>query len=263
VVIGSNNMLKEGSRCLAESIGAKSVADVAESRDIGRSPFSSSSLVERQGNPVELTVWLAYVSVITALITFPGPFALLCMDHGLRHGRRRSFATVAGGAAASLVLMALSSLGLGAALAASETGFLVLKIVGALYLIYLGIQAWRAPSQPVVFDAVGEDGQMRARATRWQLCRKGFGIGISNPKDLLFFGALFPNFIDMAQPQLPQFVALALTWLVVDLLTMSTYAHAGSSISRWFDSHRRVRLFNRTTGSLFVVAGAGLAASHR
>ncbi|MBR9800081.1 MAG: LysE family transporter, partial [Gammaproteobacteria bacterium] len=93
---------------------------------------------------MELTVWLAYVSVITALITFPGPFALLCMDHGLRHGRRRSFATVVGGAAASLVLMALSSLGLGAALAASETGFLVLKIVGALYLIYLGIQAWRA-----------------------------------------------------------------------------------------------------------------------
>ncbi len=90
---------------------------------------------------MELTVWLAYVSVIIALITFPGPVALLCMDHGLRNGRRRSFATVVGGAAASLVLMALSSLGLGAALAASETGFLVLKIIGALYLIYLGIQA--------------------------------------------------------------------------------------------------------------------------
>jgi len=212
---------------------------------------------------MELAVWLTYLGVIAALITFPGPVALLCMHHGLRHGRRRALATVVGGAAASLVLMALSSLGLGAILATSELAFVVLKIVGAGYLIYLGVQAWRSPAQPIEMAPTGDAARSSSTGSAFQRFRKGFGVGISNPKDLLFFGALFPNFIDMSQPQWSQLIILALTWLVVDLVTMTTYASLGSTVSRWFRSAERVRLFNRTTGGLFVAAGSALAVSHR
>ncbi|WP_110666465.1 LysE family translocator [Salinicola halophilus] len=211
---------------------------------------------------MDLAVWLTYLGVITALILFPGPVALLCMSHGLRHGRRRALATVVGGALASLALMALSSLGLGAILATSETAFVVLKAVGAAYLIYLGVQAWRAPAEPMAAPGTAEETSTDLRATR-RLFAKGFTVGISNPKDLLFFGALFPNFIDLSQPQWSQFAILALTWLAVDLATMTTYASLGSTVSRWFGTSRRVRLFNRTTGGLFVAAGGALAASHR
>ncbi|OLO11594.1 amino acid transporter [Chromohalobacter japonicus] len=212
---------------------------------------------------MDLAVWMTYLGVITALILFPGPVALLCMHHGLRHGRRRALATVVGGAMASLALMALSSLGLGAILATSETAFLVLKAVGAVYLVYLGVQAWRSPSEPMA-DPASEVGAVpAAHHSRFRLFSKGFSVGISNPKDLLFFGALFPNFIDLGQPQWSQFAILAMTWLAVDLATMTTYASVGSTISRWFGTSRRVRLFNRTTGGLFMAAGGALATSHR
>ncbi|WP_110686508.1 LysE family transporter [Salinicola aestuarinus] len=207
-------------------------------------------------------VWLTYLGVITALILFPGPVALLCMSYGLRHGRRRALATVVGGALASLALMALSSLGLGAILATSETAFVLLKAVGAVYLVYLGVQAWLAPAEPMAAPEAAALSTASIRSAR-RLFAKGFIVGISNPKDLLFFGALFPNFIDLGQPQWSQFAILALTWLAVDLATMTTYASLGSTVSRWFGTSRRVRLFNRTTGGLFVAAGGALATSHR
>ncbi|MHA3027423.1 LysE family translocator [Chromohalobacter israelensis] len=212
---------------------------------------------------MELTTWLTYVGVIAALIAFPGPVALLCMHHGLRHGRQRALATVIGGAMASLVLMGLSSLGLGAILATSELAFMLLKGLGAAYLIYLGIQAWRAPVTTSPTEAPSASSVQSGRTGRLELFRRGFTVGISNPKDLLFFGALFPGFIDLGAPQLPQFAILSLTWLAIDLTTMSSYATMGSGIGRWFHSPHRVKLFNRTTGSLFIAAGGTLAASHR
>ncbi|GAB2800724.1 LysE family translocator [Halomonas shantousis] len=204
--------------------------------------------------------WLTYVGVIFALIIFPGPVALLCTSHGLKFGRQRATATVLGGASASLVLMMISSLGLGAILAASETAFYVLKMLGGAYLIYLGGKAWLETA--VVAPQTGAEAD-NGMASTGRLFRRGFMVGISNPKDLLFFAALFPNFIDISEPQLLQFVILATTWLVIDITLMSTYAGLGSGISRWFKSPGRAKLFNRATGSLFMLAGGSLIASNR
>ncbi|WP_339651146.1 LysE family translocator [Halopseudomonas pelagia] len=204
--------------------------------------------------------WLAYVGVIFALIVFPGPSALLCTSHGLKFGRQRAMATVAGGALASLVLMTISSLGLGAILAASETTFYVLKMLGGAYLVYLGVKAWL--ERPAVTQQASATAGSEVVPLR-ELLNRGFVVGISNPKDLLFFAALFPNFINVSEPQLLQFVILALTWLMLDVVLMSTYAGAGSKISRWFQSPSRVTLFNRATGGLFMAAGGALIASNR
>jgi len=193
-----------------------------------------------------LHLWLVYVGVITALIAVPGPSALLSMTHGLRYGQRRALATVPGGATGSLVLMT-----------ASATAFLVLKVVGAAYLIWLGISAWRTrestltPSVEVEAIAPG----------LLKLYHRGFMVGVSNPKDILFFAALFPNFIDTGAPQAMQFALLALTWVVLDCSIMFSYACMGNRVSALFAHPRRLRLFNRATGTLFIFAGSALVAS--
>ncbi|WP_338492113.1 LysE family transporter [Erwinia aphidicola] len=204
-----------------------------------------------------LQLWLAYTGVIAALIAIPGPSALISMTHGLRYGRRQALATVSGGVLAAMMLMTASALGLGAILAASTTAFTVLKVVGAAYLIWLGIAASRDNSEPTAVST----SEMEEAPGAFRLFRKGFTVGISNPKDLLFFAALFPNFIDASQPHALQFATLAITWAVLDCSIMFSYACAGRRLSGVFASRRRLRILNRSTGSLFVFAGGALALS--
>lgn len=204
-----------------------------------------------------LQLWLAYTGVIAALIAIPGPSALISMTHGLRYGRRQALATVSGGVLAAMMLMTASALGLGAILAASTTAFTVLKVVGAAYLIWLGIAASRDNSEPTAVST----SEMEEAPGAFRLFRKGFTVGISNPKDLLFFAALFPNFIDASQPHALQFATLAITWAVLDCSIMFSYACAGRRLSGVFASRRRLRILNRSTGSLFVFAGGALAIS--
>lgn len=207
-----------------------------------------------------LHLWLAYTGIIAALIAIPGPSALISMTHGLRYGRRRAFATVLGGVLAAMTLMTASALGLGAILAASTTAFTVLKVVGAAYLIWLGVSAWRDNTPAETQIATAAVGEMPGTL---KLFRKGYMVGISNPKDLLFFAALFPNFIDASQPHAIQFATLAVTWACIDLTLMFAYACAGRRLASVFASQKRLRVLNRTVGSLFVFAGSALAISAR
>jgi homoserine/homoserine lactone efflux protein len=134
--------------------------------------------------------WLIYLSVIVVIIVTPGPSAALCLTHGVSHGPSRALATVAGGMAASSSLMFLSALGLGAAIASSSTLFLVIKFTGALYLLVLGISIWRSrPAEPKEQQAKVV---LSCSPSMAKMFRQGFAVGIANPKDLLFFGALFP-----------------------------------------------------------------------
>lgn len=207
-----------------------------------------------------LHLWLAYTGIIAVLIAVPGPSALVSMTHGLRYGRRRALATVVGGVLAAMTLMTASALGLGAVLAASTTAFTLLKVVGAAYLIWLGISAWRDKGQPETVVVSGESAEIPGSL---KLLRKGYMVGISNPKDLLFFAALFPNFIDASQPHAIQFTTLAVTWAAIDFSLMFAYACAGRRLAGLFASRKRLRILNRAIGSLFVFAGSALAISAR
>lgn len=207
--------------------------------------------------------WLLYVSVVLAVIVTPGPSAALCLTHGATQGVWRATATVLGGMVASLTLMTLSALGLGAAIAASTTLFLAIKFAGAAYLIWLGIAMWRAPAPAAGGDVDAEAaGPAASRGTVAGLWRQGFLVGIGNPKDLLFFGALFPQFLDTTRPMAPQFALLAATWLVVDGLAMTGYAALGTRIGPALRRSGAGRLFNRLTGGAFIAAGGALAVAN-
>lgn len=114
---------------------------------------------------MELERWLVYASIVLIVIVAPGPAALLCMSHGLEHGRTRTIATIAGLLSSSLVLISLSALGVGTALAASAFLFDVIRYVGAAYLAYLGISVWRstgaspAPNALPSFESVTRKGR--------------------------------------------------------------------------------------------------------
>lgn len=210
---------------------------------------------------MSLHQWLIYVSVLLVVIATPGPSAILCMTQGVAHGARKASATVLGGMAASLILMMLSALGLGAVIAASDLLFHGIRLVGAAYLIYLGVSTWRAA--PPDFSQLGEARSAAVPGERAALFRKGFMVGIGNPKDLLFFGSLFPQFIDAKAPIAPQLTVLALTWLVIDGSVMLAYAKSGSAIARRLKSSRLAKAFNRITGGAFVAAGGALAVANR
>ena len=158
---------------------------------------------------MSLHTWLLFVSLAGAVIAAPGPSALLCVTHAARHGVRPALATIVGGMTASMTLMGLSALGLGAVIAASDTLFHIIKWAGAAYLLYLGIATWRSQGSGAADDAAvqtaanaspGAQDHQQADRSMWRtwrpLYRKGLIVGIGNPKDLLSFSALFPQFMD-------------------------------------------------------------------
>ena len=208
---------------------------------------------------MELNTWLLYISVISLLILSPGPSALLCISDGLKFGNKKAIPTILGGAIAALVLMSISAIGLGAILVASEILFLVVKLIGAFYLIYLGWTVWTEGSIKTSNNEVNENNL--ASYSCHSLFRKGFMVGISNPKDLLFFIALFPSFINADSPQVEQYVVLASTWFFIDCASMFMYAGFGSKISPWLSKDRNINAVNRTVGGVFVVLGGALAVS--
>lgn len=217
-------------------------------------------------------LWLLYVSLAAAVIASPGPSALLCVSHAVSHGARKATATIVGGITASMTLMLLSALGLGAVIAASDTLFHAIKWAGAAYLVYLGISTWRGASQPS--EAAGQSALHSAEvspikpalesAVRWTaLYRRGLMVGIGNPKDLLFFSALFPQFMNPAQPIAGQLLILGATWMVLDASIMFAYAVCGAQVIGRLGQGGVGRWFQRVTGGAFIAAGGVLATTNR
>jgi len=204
-----------------------------------------------------LTTWLLYVAAVLVLTVTPGPSVLMCVSTSVNLGARKALVASLGSTIAIVSMMALSALGLGTALAASETLFTVLKWLGAAYLAYLGITSLSSSASEITVS-----GSVQS-STRGRLFAPGFLVGASNPKALLFFGALFPQFIAPSAPQVPQFLVLGVTFIFFDLLWLTLYALSASKAKRWLQQPRRAKLFNRTTGVVFLVAAGLLASSKR
>nr|WP_298140941.1 LysE family transporter [uncultured Pseudomonas sp.] len=197
-----------------------------------------------------LSTWLLYLTAVTGLSLTPGPNGLLALTHGALYGHRKTCWTVAGGVAGFVLLMALSMFGIGALLNASVDALIVLKWLGGAYLIWLGIQLWRAP--PLQLDALAPSTDRPGRV----LLRQGFFSAISNPKVILFFGAFLPQFLAPQANLWLQFAIMALTFAVVEGLVEYLLARMAQRIRPWLQ--RTGKGFNRCCGGLFVVVGAVL-----
>jgi len=198
-----------------------------------------------------LHTWLLYLVTAIGLSLTPGPNSLLVLTHGALHGHRRTLFTVAGGALGFIALIALSMLGIGALLEASANALTVLKLIGGAYLVWLGIQLWRAP--PIRLQA---DAATKADAGGAALFRQGLLTAVSNPKALLFYGAFLPQFIDPERDLLPQFVVMATLFVAIECVVEFLLALLAHRIRPLLQ--RAGKAFNRVCGGLFVAMGVAL-----
>ncbi|GGC84254.1 LysE family translocator [Halopseudomonas salina] len=204
-----------------------------------------------------LSTWLIYVTAVVVLTVTPGPSVLMCVSTSVNHGARKALIASLGSTTAIVGIMALSALGLGAALAASEVLFTALKWLGAAYLAYLGISSILSSTRDI--DVSGA----AVVSTRKRLFAQGLLVGASNPKALLFFGALFPQFIIPSEPHAPQFLLLGVTFIFFELMWLTIYALSASRAKHWLQQPLRAKLFNRITGVVYLAAAGLLAGSKR
>jgi|KBSMisStaDraftv2_1062788.scaffolds.fasta_scaffold1205841_1 homoserine/homoserine lactone efflux protein len=206
---------------------------------------------------MDLAVWLTYLAATIILSLTPGPGVFSSISSGLHHGFRLGLWNGVGMQAANVAYVAVVALGLGAILLASESLFNAVKWLGVAYLIYLGIVTWRA--KPQGFEQDRDDHATTAR----EIFTRGFLVNITNPKGIIFFAAIFPQFIDVARPLAVQYVILGATTFVTDLAIMMAYTALAAKVFRAMKEPARLRWVNRGLGGMFVAAGLALAGFRR
>jgi threonine/homoserine/homoserine lactone efflux protein len=213
---------------------------------------------------MSLSYWLLYAAAVLVLTMTPGPTVLLCISTSVQQGVKAALISALGSTAAIVGLMLLSMAGLGTVLAASENLFTALKWLGAAYLAYLGVRALLSKETDLRIPDSGA-GQANARGllSPRGLFTRGVLVGASNPKALLFFGALFPQFIEPAAPHGPQFLLMGLTFVVLELAWLLVYASTAARAKGWLQQPRRALAFNRVTGAVFLLAAALVATTKR
>lgn len=193
---------------------------------------------------------ILYFFAAIGLSLTPGPNSLLVLTHGALHGHRKTLFTVAGGAVGFVALIALSMLGIGALLKAWVGALLLLKLLGGAYLVWLGLQLWRAPAIEL------RPGSASADARGAAMFRQGFLTAASNPKALLFYGAFLPQFIDPSRDLWTQFLIMAGVFVAIEFAVEYGLALLAWRVRPWLE--RAGRKFNRVCGGLFVAMGVAL-----
>ncbi|TOK70682.1 LysE family translocator [Vibrio parahaemolyticus] len=211
-----------------------------------------------KGAPMQLDTWIYYTLAILVLTASPGPSSLLCLSKGVSSGFRLALTTALGSLSAITIILTLSFTGLGVVIASSEFVFNIIKWCGAAYLIWLGIQAFRSKQNDF---AKSDSAQVSTSLV--SAYTSGFIVGSSNPKAIIFFTALFPQFIDPTASLLTQYAIFAGTFVVFELSWLTFYALLGVKTSNWLFEAGRAKLFNRLTGGVFISAGVMLSTANR
>ncbi|MGP0023518.1 MAG: LysE family translocator, partial [Streptosporangiaceae bacterium] len=203
---------------------------------------------------------LAFTLTALALIVVPGPSVLFTVSRALALGRTAGVATVAGNTAGVYVQVVAVAFGIGALVERSVLVFTIVKLGGAAYLIFLGVQAIRHRQK--LAEMLGSRIEKKSVA---RVMADGFVVGIGNPKAIVFFAAVLPQFVDRQAGQVPQqMLLLGAIFAGIALLSDSGWAVAAGSARAWFGrSPRRLELIGGTGGLVMIGIGATLAASGR
>jgi homoserine/homoserine lactone efflux protein len=201
---------------------------------------------------MNLHLFLAYILAVAILILMPGPIVTLVVANSLRQGSRSGFATVAGASLGNAILLGATAVGLVAFFALLRQIFEVGRLAGAVYLIWLGVRAWRTHGGSAVTLSAAAQRSWRA------LFLQGFVVAITNPKAMVFYIAFLPQFIDTHLPAGPQLLVMTGTMIVMAFLSDSAYALLAGRARKWFIAPARRRLQARISGTLLIGVGCGL-----
>jgi threonine/homoserine/homoserine lactone efflux protein len=205
---------------------------------------------------MNLHTWWLFVAMAFVVSATPGPNMLLVMSHSARFGWRAAIATMCGCMTSLLAMMCISAAGMGALLQTFPTVFDTMRLAGAAYLAYLGVQGWRSPVADTD-DTLAH--APRETAVPSHLYRQGMLVAASNPKAILFAAAFFPQFLNPAEPTLPQFSILLATFAVIEVSWYLVYALSGHKLSHYLRRASVMRVFNRVTGGVFIGFAALMA----
>ncbi len=203
---------------------------------------------------------LGFTLASLVLIVIPGPGVLFVVGRALAHGRRTALATACGHAAGNYVVAAFVAVGLGALLERSASAFLVVKFLGALYLVWLGVHAIR--HRKSLADAFAVAASPREG---WRAVRDGVVVGITNPKSYILFGAILPQFVNRAAGDVPgQMLLMALVSVLIGAVSDCAWGFAASAVRSWFaSSPRRFEMVGGAGGLAMIGVGVTVAFAGR
>lgn len=195
---------------------------------------------------METETWLLYISTVFILMSTPGPSQLLILSNSINNGFQRSLFTAAGDLSANFVQMVVASIGLVSIVQKSSDFFIIVKWAGVVYLSYLGLR--------LITSKTGSNSNVtnQIRSNR-NLYWQGFVTSAANPKAVIFFAALFPQFISPSEPLLSQFVILSSTYLIMDAMFLFSYGKSAEWISTKLRSSTRQHL-DKVSGSFLIGA---------
>ncbi|TGG91749.1 LysE family translocator [Natronospirillum operosum] len=196
--------------------------------------------------------WTLFVGAVILLMSTPGPSHLLILSNSLSSGFRRSLMTAAGDLTANLIQMIVATAGLAFLIQTNEELITIIKWVGVTYLIIMGVMALLRP-KPLRVQA-DSDAPLRSKSS---LFLQGFIVSAVNPKAVIFFAALFPQFLTSSSPVLPQFAALSATYLILDGLFLTAYAFLASKLAQWLATDNAI--LKRAPGALLIAVALALA----
>ena len=196
-----------------------------------------------------LETWLAFVAASTVLLIIPGPTILTVISYSVAHGRRVSLPLVAAVALGDSTALLASLVGLGALLAVSTLWFTVVKVLGGLYLLYLGIKLLLASSSKLEITSASE------LPAGWKLFSNTYLVTALNPKGIVFFAAFLPQFVSPNANSTHQLFVLAGTFVALATLNTALYIVFAARVRKLLTSVRAQRRFNLAGGSLLSIAG--------
>jgi threonine/homoserine/homoserine lactone efflux protein len=205
---------------------------------------------------------LEFLLTVYILILIPGPSVLFVVSRGVSLGRRAALATVVGNASGFTLQLALVSIGVGSLVARSDAVFTTLKLLGAAYLVFLGVRNIRDRKQLAALFAPAAP--VAPKPLR-RIIREGFLVGSTNPKGVIIFTAVLPQFIDRSKGHVTlQIAALGAICIVIALLSDGAWAIASGTAREWLGrSSRRLERMTATGGAMLIALGFGLALTSR
>jgi len=207
---------------------------------------------------MSLEIWIAFALASAVLLAIPGPTVMLVVSYALGRGRDSAWATVPGVSLGDLTAMTVSLAGAGAVLAASATLFMVLKLCGAGYLVWLGIGLWRAVPEKLAIER-GARVPKECRRMFWN----AYVVTALNPKSIVFFIAFVPQFVVADAPLMPQFATMIATFVGLAAVNTALWAVLVGEMRLRFERPGTLKLINRTGGGFLIGAGVLTALARR
>ena len=198
---------------------------------------------------MDFTLWVSFIGTVLILTLTPGPSVLLITANSMKYGKKKTTGTILGDLSANLVQIILASAGLATIVISSGELFQSIKWFGVLYLIYMG-------AKKILVEPDFEINAINSKQKSFKsLYIEGFLMSAANPKAIIFFAALFPLFINKDLPFLEQVAVLAITFLVLDGLTLLIYTYFATKLKEYLENKRKASLQNKIVGSLLILSG--------